>query len=262
MQGVNRVSSVQDEFIGKVFLDPQDDPALENWRENSGLRLAPGRAAVVSSQDQLASIWTPGQLRLFICHKADKRREATDLKGTLDSFGVSCFVAHEDIEPTKEWQIEIERALFSMEALVALMTGGFHDSNWTDQEIGVAVGRQVPVIPVRLGIDPYGFIGKYQGLSGKNKSADALAVDVYELLWTKANLKERLISSLVARFEKAASFREANDLMEHVGKIDSAAPAIVERLENAPKRNTQVAGAYEVQQKLPQLIEKLRGSGT
>ena len=59
---------------------------------------------------------------------------------------------------------EIEKALFSMHALLPLLTDGFHDSNWTDQEIGIAVGRGVPVISVKLGTDPYGFIAKYQAV--------------------------------------------------------------------------------------------------
>ena len=54
----------------------------------------------------------------------------------------------------KEWETEIESALFSMDVLVALLTDGFHDSNWTDQEVGVAIGRKIPVVPVRLGKGP------------------------------------------------------------------------------------------------------------
>jgi hypothetical protein len=51
----------------------------------------------------------------------------------LRSFGVSAFVAHENIEPTK-WQDEIEKALLSMNALAAILMPGFHESKWTDQE--------------------------------------------------------------------------------------------------------------------------------
>ena len=52
-----------------------------------------------------------------------------------------------------------------MDAFVALLTEGFHDSLWTDQEVGFALSRGVPILAVRLGKDPYGFIGKFQALS-------------------------------------------------------------------------------------------------
>ena len=32
------------------------------------------------------------------------------------------------------------------------------------------MGREVPVVPIRLGKDPYGFIGKYQAIQETNAS--------------------------------------------------------------------------------------------
>ena len=70
---------------------------------------------------------------------------------------------------------EIDLALRSMHALSALLTPDFHLSDWTDQEVGFALGRGVLVVPVRLGLDPYGFIGKVQGLSGSLEHPARLA---------------------------------------------------------------------------------------
>jgi len=46
-----------------------------------------------------------------------------------------------------------------MDAFVALMTRSFHKSKWTDQEVGFAVCRGVPIIALRWGMDPYGLSG-------------------------------------------------------------------------------------------------------
>jgi hypothetical protein len=43
---------------------------------------------------------------------------AMRLKECLGAYGITGFVAHEDIEPSRVWQTEIERALFAMDALV------------------------------------------------------------------------------------------------------------------------------------------------
>lgn len=256
--GVNRISNVQNEFIEKVFLELMDDPTLEDWRERSGVLLSPIPVAAIGSQEQLRRLWHQDYLRLFLSHKASYKQQATALKVAMERFGVSCFVAHEDIEPTKPWQDEIERALFSMEALVALMTEDFADSNWTDQEVGVAFGRQVPIMAVRLGADPHGFIGKFQGVPGINRTSNQLASAVYDLLWKNPSLVPRLTEGLMTSFESSKTYVQANMLIGYLDRLKSAPPVIVERLENVVKMNDQVARAYDVKEKLPQLLNRLR----
>ena len=241
-----------------MFLEPQDDLGVEGWREKSGAVIRPEPVGLVAPENDLINIWHPEYLRVFLSHKASHKILASELKTATELYGVSCFVAHEDIEPTREWQREIEKALFSMEALVALITPDFADSNWTDQELGVAIGRRVPIIPVRLGKDPYGFVGKYQGLQGLNRDPASLGRALYDLLLANPTLISRLTESLVARFEKSLSFAHANTLMRLLAGIKSAPPHLIERIEKAPAQNDQVAGAYTVREELPKLLARLR----
>ena len=69
-----------------------------------------------------------------------------------------------------------------MDALIAILTPGFNESKWTDQEIGVAIGRKVPIVPIRIGLDPYGFIGKYQALQGAGRETDGSSCEPIEAL--------------------------------------------------------------------------------
>jgi len=258
-EGINRISNIPNEHIAAVFIELQEDPALENWRETSGALIHSSPAATISTEVELAKLWQPGYFRLFLSHKAEFKPFPSSFKESMALYGVSCFVAHEDIQPTKEWQDEIEKALFSMDALAALISEGFSNSCWTDQEIGVAIGRQIPIVPIKLGMDPYGFIGKYQALSARRKTHTSLAKEIYELLWTMPTLKGRLAESLVTRFESSQTFAHANTLMRYLGKIENAPPNLIERLEKAPEKDSQVAGAWVVQQELPGLLKRLRG---
>ena len=160
-QDLNKLHNFPNEHISNVFLEVEDSSNTD-WRKKSGL-LAVGKRSV--SIDATARIWENSGFRLFLSHKSEVKKETAELKVRLRSYGVSAFVAHEDIEPTQEWRDEIENALSSMDGFVALMTLGFHDSDWTDQEVGFAFARGVPIIAVRLGKDPYGFIGKLQALT-------------------------------------------------------------------------------------------------
>ena len=259
-EGLNRLSTIEDESIEKVVLELQDGPELENWREKSGVLVQQSPAAFIVSDDHLARIWEPDYLRLFLTHKAEYKLTTSQFKVAMEYYGVSCFVAHEDIEPTKEWQAEIERALFSMDALVALLTEDFADSRWTDQEVGVAIGRQVPIIPIRLGTDPYGFIGKYQALTGGTKTPRKLANEVYDLLWSKPDLVPSLTAGLVARFEDSKNYDQSNTLMQIlVERVQTAPPILIERLEEAPKKNRQVQESNAVKRDLSGFIRRLRG---
>ena len=117
------------------------------------------------SPTAIKRIWGGDGYRLFLSHKAEVKKKTGSLKEKLRLYGISAFVAHADIRPTRDWEKEIVRALHSMDALVALMTEHFHESNWTDQEVGFALGRRVPTIAVDLGSGPYGFLARIQALS-------------------------------------------------------------------------------------------------
>lgn len=107
-------------------------------------------------------------------------------------YGILGFVAHEDIHPTLEWQSEIERALHTMDAFIAVHTLGFSASFWTQQEVGFAVGRGVKVISFKMGEDPTGFISKQQALARRDRSAEAIAEEIDSLLSEDARTADRL----------------------------------------------------------------------
>jgi hypothetical protein len=52
--------------------------------------------------DGLSRLWGPGALHLFMSHVSAHKVAVSDLKQALRLYGVSAFVAHEDIEPTLE----------------------------------------------------------------------------------------------------------------------------------------------------------------
>ncbi len=168
-----------------------------------------------------SKFWLPNHFRLFLTHLASFKVQTSNLQKTLKRYGISAFVAHEDIEPTKEWLNEIEKALFSMDALAAILMPGFHESNWTDHEVGVAVGRDVLVIPIRRGLDPYGFIGKFQGLQAKDRTVGQVAAEIFEIILSSPKTKGRMLDCLVDQFLLSNTVDDANQLLELLGMVGS-----------------------------------------
>jgi TIR domain len=130
--------------------------------------------------------------RLFISHISKDKQIATRLKDALAVHCIAGFVAHEDIHPTQLWQDEVERALQTMDALIAVHTVGFSASMWTQQEVGFALGRGTKVISFKMGEDPTGFIGKHQALPRKNRTAEQIAAEIKSLLADDPRTKGRL----------------------------------------------------------------------
>jgi hypothetical protein len=139
------------------------------------------------------------EFRLFISHISTDKDKATRLKTCLSAYAIDGFVAHEDIQPTLEWQVEIERALRNMDAFIAIHTEGFAASIWTQQEIGFAVGRDVKIISLKMGEDPTGFISKHQALARGKRTAEEIAKEVDVILAADLRTTERLAAAKKAK---------------------------------------------------------------
>lgn len=133
-----------------------------------------------------------GVFRPFISHIAIHKEKAKRLKDTLAPYHIAGFVAHEDITPTFEWQKEIERALFTMDAMLTIHTQGFSGSVWTQQEIGFALGRGVKVVALRMEEDPKGFISKDQAILRRGRDAAGVAEEIASILINDAATKARM----------------------------------------------------------------------
>lgn len=194
------------------------------------------RRSVVDEASQ-RRIWGEAGYRVFLSHKTEVKKETAELKEQLRMFGVSCFVAHEDIRPTKAWQDEIENALTTMDAFVALLTEDFHRSLWTDQEVGFALGRSVPIISVKLGKNPYGFIGKFQALSCGWKAAP---LGIAQLLVTESGMLDAYCTAA----SHCENFEMGNKLAELLPFIQRLSKSQANHLCAAFNNNSELRGSF------------------
>lgn len=243
---LNAIKTTSDEYIARVFLD-LDDQEDSNWRQASGLLLTGSKMVPANA---MSRIWAVGQFRLFMSHKSEVKKKVANLKQELGFLGISGFVAHEDIHPTSEWQDEIENALATMDGFVAILTEKFHDSDWTDQEIGYAMARNVPFISIKLGRDPYGFIGKFQALSCQ---WDHAAIRIASILMKH----DQMVDSYITRLSACSSFDEGNRLGELLKNIERLNELQIDRIIEIYNENSQLRGSYAFNGEQP----KFYGSG-
>lgn len=199
--------------------------------------------------------WRRGMFRLFITHLATHKILAAQLQDALLRYGISSFVAHNDIEPTLEWQTQIETALATCDALVALLHEKFHESKWTDQEIGFAMGRGVPAFAVQLGETPYGFIARFQAFNG-HRPVDELAGELFDSFRKNKQTQQKTSEAVIALFEDSRSFAEAKRNMGFLEQLEVWEPSFSSRIRAAVQHNEQVGGSWGVQGRVESLIKK------
>lgn len=191
-------------------------PAEVTIRPNSNIQ-----ATLFESGDYQG--WRNGYFRMFISHITSKKKQASRLKAVLEDYGITSFVAHEDINPTKEWQKEIQRALNSMDCMSAMLYDGFHQSNWCDQEVGIALGRNITVLPLLPDSDPYGFLGEYQGIKIKGMYPEALAKEIFKILCDNTNTRSKYLTCLTNLLLSSSSKNDALkwlSLIEEMSNLD------------------------------------------
>jgi TIR domain len=200
--------------------------------------------------------WQDGQLKVFISHLTSQREKATHIQTALSRYGLSGFVAHNDINPTAEWQIEIETALATCDLLVALVHSEFINSAWCDQEIGYALGRGIPVFTVKCGADPHGFVGRFQAFNGTGKTPPQIARELFEASISHKKLQERMADVIIDLFVSSASFSTAKERVGYVEQLKIWDPVYSVRLEKAVRTNDQIIHSWGVPEQVSQLIKK------
>jgi hypothetical protein len=159
-----------------------DDSIILIIARDSGIDISQYKEHKAEVDDE-QNVWIfPYSKKIFISHIAREKEKAAKIQYHLLKNKISSFVAHEDIEPSLDWQSTILAALISMDILVALVTPGFHNSYWTNQEVGFAIGKNTPVISVKIGDDPKGFIGRFQAIPGKGRYPKDIVSDIMRIM--------------------------------------------------------------------------------
>ena len=104
-----------------------------------------------------------------------------------------------------------------MEVMVAVVEPGFRESDWCAQEVGFALGRKIDIIPLRAGLDPYGFFGKLQGIQIKGKYPKDASNEITKLLLKKPKHRSRLLQSM----KKAFAMLQSNKKIKMIEMLDS-----------------------------------------
>ena len=201
---------VENEYVHAVYVKISDemDPQFQASISFTGKpQIIPERTG----------LWKTNNLRIFLSHRDKHKGVAHRLAEALEPFGISSFVAHDAIKPMREWEKEILNALMTMEVMVVLLTDDFHESEWTNQEIGFALGKGIPIICIKAGTtDPCGFIGSKQALKAPYDDISAAAPKIHRVLINEIGQEGRLKEILIGSFISSPNYIESMERLERL----------------------------------------------
>ncbi len=197
---------------------------------------------------------------VFLSHITSDREYASELKNELAFFGITSFVAHEDIHPTQQWVQEIETNLNDMNLLIALMVPEYKNSVWCGQEAGVAIGKNISVYSIDRGLKPAGFLSAKQSFYGINKPARELALDIVEVAINDEGISKSLLDVLVEKFNNSSSYEMTRRLINVIRQSKLIEKNHVDLMKSAYSTNSQISDCFDVEldelDELDRLINK------
>lgn len=248
----------RDYFMGRCeTLDEDDLRGLHDFLV--------GEDAALGSNAPTRGIWGDNPVKVFISHRHEDAAFASAVNKILrERHGIDAFVAHQDIAPSAAWRATIRHALSTCDFLVAILHEKFHDSQWCDQEVGWALGRDIPVMPVRraphVGQRFDGFMEEHQDLLLAPRHGDGssfLAQQILENVVDDPRTKSIGLSALIEAFVNSGSYDRTRTTWALIEKQPTLTTEHLRRLEYAVQTNNQVYDGVAEAGKVPDLVKQL-----
>lgn len=208
------------------------------------------------TNDEIINI--PKSIRLFISYSTKDKILAGKIKTFLSSFGIEVFLAHEDISPSLEWQDVILQNLDSTDIFLPLITNNFKKSKWTDQESGCAVAKNKFIIPISIGLNPYGFLGKYQALKLDESKVFAGTISIVETIMKNGKFYDNMFNLIIESLSKSPTFDDAGMIAEFLSKIEIKTIDNMDKIIYSASKNSQVYYSFRARKALNSLFIKNR----
>jgi predicted adenine nucleotide alpha hydrolase (AANH) superfamily ATPase len=201
--------------------------------------------------------------RLFLSYSVKDRELAGEVKQRLSGAGFDVFLAHEDIKPTDEWLRRIETELKRCHVFIAILSGNFRNSEWTDQEAGYALSRcrtsrkrclilSLVVSPMPL--RPHGFLKDFQALKLDRERVEDSCKSVARTIDEKLGLAAFRKNHAISQFALSRSFAQAKQNLRALRELAPFSLAQAKQIAQATLSNTQIYWPEENHREVRRLL--------
>lgn len=199
----------------------------------------------------------PG-LKVFLSYHSSDKALAGEIKLSLHHYGMDVFLAHEDIQPTEEWQTRILSELRRSDVFLPLLTENFIKSKWTSQECGVAVAKGTFIVSLKVSIDPFGFLSKYQAFNFRVENVPRSCSGIAKVIHKNRKLQKRFLDGLITSVERSNSFEEAKERASLLNEFDGYNGRQVNDILRTAIENSQIYKSFGARRQLEIFLKKYK----
>ena len=207
------------------------------------------------------------KLVLFFSHSKNVKL-LLQIKNILEKTDwIECFVAHKDIKASKEWKKEIRKYLDCCHGMVAFLSEDFKISNYCDQELGVAINRNIPIFPIKLDdTNPYGFIDHIQAVKFNNeRTPEKLANQIEEFVLDKQNnlyhiaqsKLENIANTLISHFLNSTNTQMAESVLDQLMRLksDQIKSHFIDEIKKNWNQNKKIMAVINIEEKMEKFFQ-------
>ncbi|WP_440220942.1 toll/interleukin-1 receptor domain-containing protein [Dietzia sp. MNB45] len=239
--GEFKLDLLDDDYNGSTFgdaiSDASDADLIELYTIVAGQE--PDELTNKALETQIGN-WQPGMIRLFISHSAVHKEFVGGVARELAVVGIHGFVAHDAMEVSKPFQAQIEQALATMDAFVALVHTEFNESAYCQQEIGWAKGRHVPFYAIRMGANPKALAANDQWNSRQGDRPREIADEISEWIGNQPGLGESVTEGMFTSLRKATNYESAGATARQIARLTNLSEDQWTELDEIYHENNQV----------------------
>jgi hypothetical protein len=197
-------------------------------------------------------------MKVFLSHSHLDKDLAGQVKVELAYYGLEVFLAHEDIEPLAEWSDVIFAELKACDVFIPILTENFNGSAWTNQETGIAYVGGKLIIPLKVTVDPHGFIASIQALRLHVGNVKAACKRVVEIIASKPRFGDLFRDALIRKFGGSWSHDRAGDNIKLLLSFEDYTSAQVREMVKFTIANGQINRSGNAHTKLLEFVRKYK----
>ena len=196
-------------------------------------------------------------MKTFISYASNFKRTAGRIKEYLDEYRFNCFLAHEDIPPQTVWPAEILKALERCDLFLPLLTAGFIESFFCQQETGFVYCRDdVEILPVMISKAPMGMIANLQAIRFNRKKFESSCWKIVNHIAKNDSLSEPVLDALIEEFGDSGSYDIATRRAKKILNEFDFTTRQVKTIRKYIKENTQIHRTKEARDSIFKFMDR------
>ena len=195
-------------------------------------------------------------METFISYASEIKKTAGRIKKYLDQFAFNCFLAHEDIPPQTVWPEEILAALKRCDLFLPLLTSGFIESFFCQQETGFAYCKGIEILPVMISKAPMGMISDIQAVRFTRKDLHSSCWKIVKHVAKRESLSKPVLDALIKWFGESGSYDIATERAKLILNEFEFSPPQVKTIRTFIKNTPQIYETKTARDSIFKFIDK------